>query len=239
MFNALHLDDASAELTRLLGWEIKPEIREDIQRYVKERSRYSLAFLEQTIAELPTEYALPLLDIAAEQMPRSRGIFVEILRAPSEPEIKTKSVKALHGTWKDPSEIRQLLVPLVKASHDELRINAIRGVADAAPQHIARVLGPSFTGELMSRPDEEVRELTNLYLQHGGEDAIRKFEELIHRRGLVVADSEQELAVMLAKTLARNTSPQARRIIGEVAKDWRVPGKIRNTCKELAQLMGI
>lgn len=236
MFNALHLDEASEELVRLLGWDVKDEVREDVIRFLRERSRYGLGFLRETIFEIPTEHAQPLIDIVVRWMPKSRRILLDMVKRPVEPEIKAKAIRALSGTW-TVEEARLILTPLLKATNDEVRIAALRGFADAAPDQVAATLAPLFTSELAERPDEEIREIASLFIRYGGERAIEKLRELIHVRGPLVGEAERELAATMAKMAARAPSPEVIALLKTVGKDFLVPGKVRKTCKELVSLL--
>src|SRR5690606_7638657 len=105
--------------------------------------------------------------------------------------------------------------------------------------HVVRVLGPMLNEKLRQRPENEVRLLVTLYVQHGKQAAVDSLKAMIHRRG-VVGESEQELAVVIVRALVR-TPPEAREEISQllegVAKDWLVPGRIRSTSKEVAGLL--
>jgi hypothetical protein len=236
MFNALHLDNASEELVRLLGWDVNAEVRDDVVRFLRERSRYGLGFLKDTIFEIPPEHAQPLLDIIIRWMPKSRKILVQMVQRDVEPEIKQKAIRALSGTW-TPDEAKFILSPLLKASNDQIRIAALRGFADAAPDQVAATLAPLFTPELAQRPAEETREIASLFLRYGGERAVDKLRELIHVRCPLVSEDQRELAATMAKMAARAPSPEIIELLRSVAKDFLVPGKVRNTCKELVSLL--
>ncbi len=236
MFNALHLDSASEELVRLLGWDVKPEVREDVVRFLRERSRYGLGFLKEAIFEIPTEHARPLLDIVIRWMPKSRKILLQMVKRDVEPELKTMAIRALSGTW-TAEEAKFILSPLLKASNDQIRIAALRGFADAAPDQVAGTLAPLFTPELAQRPAEETREIASLFIRYGGDRAIEKLRELIHVRGPLVGEAERELAATMAKMAARAPSPEVIDLLKTVSKDFLVPGKVRNTCKELVGLL--
>lgn len=241
MFNALHLEEGTGLLVELLGWDISSEVREDVVRYLRERSRFGLSFLKGRLSKLPLEHATPLLDLVIEQMPQSRPLLIEVLTSPVEPAMKIKVLKALAGTWRESTELRDILVPYLDASNSALRMVALQSFSDSAPSHVVRVLGPMLTEKLRQRPEEEVRLLITLYVQHGKQAAVDSLKTLIHRRG-VVGDSEQELAVVIVRALVRTPS-EAREEISQllegVAKDWLVPARIRSTSKEVASLLQV
>lgn len=237
MFNALHLDEPSASLAQVVGWDIDDEARQDILRYLKERSRYGFGFLEEAILDLSDEYADPVFEIIEAGMPRSRPILIKILSAELTPPLKAKAMAILAGTWEDAIEVRDLVVPLVKSSHSELRIEACKAVAEATPQHIVRVMGPLFSDSLRKRPEEEVRELSKLFVEKGGKGAVDKLTELVHRRGLTTSEQERELAVTIVRSLIRTPHPSVISMLDTVAKDWLVPQRIRSTCKEIYDIL--
>lgn len=236
MFNALHLDEASEELSRLLGWDVKPEVREDVIRFLRERSRYGLGFLKDTIFEIPPEHAQPLMDIVIRWMPKSRKILLQMVKRDIEPELKQKAIRALSGTWTE-DEAKFILSPLLRASNDGVRLAALRGFADAAPDQVAGTLAPLFTPELAQRPAAETREIASLFIRYGGDRAIEKLRELIHVRGPLVSEDQRELAATMAKMAARASSPEVIDLLKTVSKDFLVPGKVRSTCKELVGLL--
>lgn len=240
MFNALHLEEATGLLVELLGWDVPADVRDDVVRYVRERSRYGLGFLAGgRLAKLSLEHALPLVELVKQHMPQSRPVLIELLASPVEPALKIEALKILQGTWREATELRDVLVPFLEASNSELRMIALQSFADAAPSHVVRVLGPMLTEKLRQRPEEEVRLLVTLYVLHGKQAAVDGLKALIHRRG-VVGESEQELAVVIVRALVR-TPAEAREDIAQllegVGKDWLVPGRIRSTCKEVAGLL--
>ncbi len=236
MFNALHLNSASEELVRMLGWDVETEVRKDVLRYLKERSRYGVGFLREPILELETEKALPLVDIAVHRMPKSRDLLLDIITKPCEPELKTRAVQAMSGHW-SAEEAEAILGPLLEASNEKLRVASLRGLADAAPDRVKNMLAPLFNNDLAKRPENEVREMASLYLQVGKKEALDQMRELIYKRGVIVSEADRELAVLMAKMIARSPTPGVVELLTEVGADWRVPGKIRSTCKELADLM--
>ncbi|MFU8805184.1 MAG: hypothetical protein ACNA8W_15320 [Bradymonadaceae bacterium] len=236
MFNALHLEEATGELVNLLGWNLGDEAREDILRYVRERARYGLGFIQHALLTLPAEHATPLLELAVAAMPRSRPMLVEVLRGDAEPPMKARALAALHGTWTENSEIRDILVPLVGASHSELRLIALRSFAQASPQHVARVVGPMLNDSLRKRPEDEVREFVHTYATLGKQEAVETLKGLLQRRGLV-GEAEQELGITIARALIRTTHPAIIAMLESIAKDWLVNGRIRATCKEIVELL--
>jgi hypothetical protein len=237
MFNALHLEEASAELVRSLGWDLAEDAREDLVRYLRERVRFGHAFLEESIAEVPPEHVGPMLEIVAAGMPATRSIALKMLSDAQDPALKARALELLDGTWTSPIEIRDVLVPLVQSTHSATRLTAARSLCKAAPQHVVRVFSPLFSDELRRRSEEEVRELALLFVKHGGKEATAKLQELIHRRGLTTSESERELAVTVARALIRTPHPAVIEMLDEVAKDWLVPQRIRSTCKEIADLL--
>lgn len=237
MFNALHLDQASEGLARVVGWNIDEEAREDLLRYLRERSRYGFDFLEDTILEIPDELAEPIFEILEEGMPHSRPILIKVLGGEVTPPMKARALGILRGTFEDSREVRDLVMPLVKSSHSELRLTACHAAAEAAPQHIVRVMGPLFSDEMRRRPEEEVRELAQLFVSTGGKEAVETLKELVHRRGIATSEQERELAVTVARALIRTPHPAVIKMLDDVAKDWLVPQRIRSTCKEIAGML--
>ena len=51
------------------------------------------------------------------------------------------------------------------------------------------------------------------------------------------SEPEERLAIDLATMLARSPNAQIVQMLAEIGKDWKVPAKIRNTCKELSELL--
>lgn len=239
MFNALHLEEASKDLATVVGWNMDDEAREDIIRYLKERARYGFDFLEETILEIPTEVIDPILEILEEGMPNSRPLLIRILTSNREPPLKARALRAIGNTWIDPSEVRMILVPLVQATHSELRLEAVRQIANSVPQHVYRVCEPLFSDQLRGRTEDEVREMTLLFIQYGGAPAIEKLRELIHRRGLTTTEQERELAIRVTRALLRSPQPAIIEMLEGVAKDWLVPQQIRSACKEVAEMLNL
>lgn len=235
MFNALNLEQASGELAKTLAWDLQDEVRKDVLRYLNERSKYSVSFLQEAVFTLPEDRVGPILDILMNRMPKSKDILLAILEHPSEPPLKIRAVNALSGHW-NPQEAEGVLVPFLTASHAGLRLAALRGLADAAPTILPKQLGPLFSTSAASRPEEEVREMAALYLRHGGPAALAQLRELIHKRG-IVSSADIDLATLLAKVIARNPQAGVIEMLTEIGGDWLVAGKIRSTCKELANLM--
>ncbi|MEZ4462353.1 MAG: hypothetical protein R3E66_22035 [bacterium] len=210
-------------------------MRRDVLRYLAERSKYSVAFLREAVFELPPDRVGPILEILTQRMPRSKDILLEVVSQPSEPDLKIKTLTALSGHWTE-GEAEKVLVPFLKASHVGLRIAALRGLADADAKSLPKHLGPLFDSGVASRPEEELREMATLYLKHGGPRALAQMRELIYKRG-IVGSADIELAVLMAKMIARNPQPGVFELLDEVGSDWLVAGKIKSTCKELASLM--
>lgn len=239
MFNALHLEEASKDLATVVGWNMEDEAREDIIRYLKERSRYGFDFLEETILEIPSEVIGPILEILEEGMPSSRPLLIRLLTSNREPPLKARALRAIGNTWIDPSEVRMILVPLVQATHSELRLEAVRQIANSVPQHVYRVCEPLFSDQLRGRSEDEVREMTLLFVQYGGAAAVEKLRELIHRRGLTTTEQERELAIRVTRALLRSPQPAIIEMLEGVAKDWLVPQQIRSACKEVAEMLNL
>lgn len=235
MFNALHLDDASVELARMVGWDLDDEVLEDITRYLRERSRYGLGFIADAIFEIPPEKTKPLLDIARAHLPRSRPIFLKLLNEPVEPALKAVAIQSLAGHIK-PEEAKRYLSPLLRASNDDVRLAALRGLADAAPDLLVPTIAPLMNDKLRQKPEDEVRDLAQLFVKHGGPAAITKLKSLI-QVGKLASETERDLAVMLATILARNANPQVIEMLEETAKDWKINGKVRATCKDLVDIL--
>lgn len=238
MFNALHLDSATEQLAYVVGWNLEEEARGDFVRYLKERSRYGFDFLMVPITKIEEEYLGPVFEILEGGMPKSRDVAIELLKSEVTPPVKARAMQILAGSWSDSIEVRDLVVPLVSSTHSELRLEACRAVAESTPQHIVRVMGPLFSDQLRKRPDEEVRELAQIFVQKGGKDAVAKIKEIVHRRGLTTSEQERELAVTVAKALIRAPHPAVIKMLDEVSKDWLVPQRIRSTCKEIAGMLG-
>jgi hypothetical protein len=236
MFNALGLEEASSGLVELLGWEINEEARDDILRYVQERARRDPAFLQEALPKIPGDKAGPLVEILVKAMPRSRPMLVDLIQQEMEPPVKVQMLRALRGTWTEATEIRDVLLPLVKSSHSRLRLTAAESLAEAAPQHVYRVLEPMFSSQLTKRPDEEVGELVRIFVEASGPRGVSRLQELVQRRG-IVSDEEQELAITIVRSLIKSPSPPVVELLKTVAKDWLVAGKIRNTCKEIVDLL--
>ncbi|TXD39202.1 hypothetical protein FRC98_02035 [Lujinxingia vulgaris] len=236
MYNALHLEAASEGLVEVLGWNLEDETRDDILRYIRQRARRGLDFIERALPRVSGERAEPLVDLLAEMMPRSRALLLEIVRGQMEPPIKLKALKAMRGTWGDVNEVRDVLVPLVRGSHSGLRLEALQALAAAMPAHVLRVVEPLLDTKLAKRPEEEVRELVGVLIKHGGAPAVEKLRELVQRRG-IVAEEEQELAVAIVRAMIKSPTPEVVALLNDVAKDWLVAGRIRSTCKEVVELI--
>ncbi|RAL25471.1 hypothetical protein DL240_04465 [Lujinxingia litoralis] len=236
MYNALHLEAASEGLIEVLGWDLEDEARDDILRYVRQRARRGLDFIERALPRVAGERAAPLVELLVGLMPRSRPLLLDVIKGQMEPSLKLKALVALRGTWSDVNEVRDVLVPLVRGSHSGLRLEALRALAAATPAHVLRVVEPLLDARLARRPDEEVRELVGVLVAHGGPAAVEKLRELVQRRG-IVADEEQELAVAIVKAMIKSPTPEVVQLLEAVAKDWLVAGRIRSTCKEIVELM--
>ena len=102
-----------------------------------------------------------------------------------------------------------------------------------------RVLGPLFNAELRGRPEEEVRELTHLLVTKGGKDGVEQLRGVIQVRGLTSTEAERELAITVARALVRTPVKPVFDLLKEIANDWRVTGRIRNTCKEIVDMMSM
>lgn len=235
MFNALHLDDASIELARMLAWDLDEEVTTDVVRYLRERSKYGLGFVMEAILELPPDQTKPLLQIARAHLPRSRPIFLKLLQDPVEPELKAIAVQALSGHI-EPAEAKKFLSPLLRASNDDVRVAALRGLADAAPELVVPTIAPLFNDKLKDKPEDEIRELTTLFVKSGGPSALTKLKSFI-QIGKLAGEGDVKVALLMAKTIARNANPQTLQILEETAKDWKVHGKVRTACKELAEIL--
>lgn len=236
MFNALHLGPASTELVRLLAWDIPEDVEKDVKRFLMERSKYGVGFLKQAIFEVPAEKAKPLVEIAVARMPKSKDVILEIITQPAEPEIKVMALRSMSGHWDSPDQAAELLTPLLTASHEGIRIAALRGLADANPSKLFPLLSGMLNNQLAKKSENEAKQIALLFLQLGGAQALVEMKELIHKRG-VVSESDRDLAVLLAKLIARNPQPGVVELLTEVANDWLVPGKIKSTCKELSDLL--
>ncbi len=235
MFNALQFDSVNRDIIQMLAWSLSDEIVLDLTRYLRERSKFNLQFLMEGVFELEPQFTTPLLEIAREHMPRSRPIFIKLLQTPVEPELKVHAVQALAGHIK-PDEAKKLLSPLLRASNDKIRLAALRGLNDAAPQMVAASLAPMMNDKLRERPEEEVREMATLFVKHGGQLAVEKTKELI-QVGKFAGDKEREVALLLVKVLARDASAVAIEILTETAKDWKIHGKVRTACQEFLDIL--
>ncbi len=236
MFDALKLNQASTALAELLAWELEEEARQDVIRYLRKQARYGLGFVEEALPKLPGDKAGPLVQIVTRKMPESRPILVDLLSMQVEAGLKLKALRALRGTWEDPTEIRDHLVPLIRGSNSELRIEAVTSLGESAPQHVYRVLEPLFTPKLAKRPDDEVATLVSVFVTKGRTKAVKRLEELVKRRGMV-SDAEKELAVKIVQALIKVPTPAIIELLESVAGDWLVAGRIRSTCKEIVELL--
>jgi len=235
MFNALHLDIANRDIIPMLAWDLNEEVVLDLQRYLRERSRYGLQFIMDGIFELPPEKNMPLIEIARDHLPRSRPIFIKLIQNPTEPATKVVAVQALAGHLK-PEEAKQLVGPLLRASNDKLRMAALRLLSDAAPKFVAATIAPLMNESLREKPEEEVRELSTLFVKLGGELAVQKMKDLV-QVGKFANEKERDLALLLVKVLARDASPKAIEILSETAKDWKLHGQVRQAAQELVDIL--
>ncbi len=238
MFDALHLDKASMTLVTVLGWELEDDTRQDIMAYIRKQAGFGLDFLRDAINHVSEDQVDSVLEILIGRMPESRDLLIEQLQADHTPAVKTRILEALRGTWEDAREIRDLLVPMLEASNVPLQMEAIRNFTEAAPQHVPRVMGPMIDNRLRKRPEEEVREIITLFVKHGRGAAVDHLESLIRRRGMVGV-SEQELAVVIIRALVNSRQPQVVKLLQSISKDWLVPKRIRNNCKEVADLLSM
>ena len=236
MFNALNLDEATVQLTHAIGWDLEPETQLDILRYLKEQSRHGLGFIEAAIFDIPPEKTEPLLQLLQARLPTSMPILKTLVQRPSAPEIKAFAINALAGTW-TPDDIPTTLVPCLELSHEGIRLAALRAIANTDSDQAVRIVSAMFDNTLSQRGSEEIREIAEIYVRYGGPSAITKIKSLIQVKGMIVSESDINLAINLATMLARNPNPQIISILVEVSKDWRAPAKIRSTCKELSELL--
>lgn len=236
MFDALHLDKASMSLVTVLGWNLDEEARQDILAYIKKQAGFGLDFLRDALNDVPDEQVEAVLEILIDRMPKSREILVDVLGQDYEPPVKVRVLEALRGTWENPREIRDTLVPFLEASNSDLQLEAIRNFTEAAPQHIPRVMGPMISSGLRKRPEDEVREIVGLFVKHGRAKAVEHLESLIRKRGVVGMEA-QELAVTIARALINSRQPAVIELLEDIAGDWLVPKRIRNNCRDVAELL--
>ena len=236
MFDALNLEHPSKQLTGLLAWDLSEEARTDIVRYIRKQARGDLGFLEEALPELPGDKVGPIIDILDDAMPRSRSILVDLLSREVEPPVKLRALNVVDGTWEESTEIRDCLVPLIEANHTELRVEAARQLGEAAPQHVYRVLESQFTPELAGRPDNEVEQLLRVFVEHGGEKAVSRLEDLVQRKKLA-NEEDVELAVKIVNALIKKPTRQIVDLLESTANSWTVAGPIRSTCKEVLELI--
>ncbi|MFP4597806.1 MAG: hypothetical protein ACLFVJ_06120 [Persicimonas sp.] len=236
MFDALHLEKASMNLVTVLGWNLDDEAREDIMAYIRKQAGFGLDFLRDAARDLPTEQIGSVLNILIDKMPESRPILMELLEEDHATRIKIRILEALRGTWEEPREIRDVLVPYLESSNVELQLEAIRNFTEAAPQHVPRVMGPMIDNRLRKRPEEEVREIVTLFVKYGRAKAVDHLESLIRRRGMV-GTNEQELAVIIIRALVNSRQPTVIKLLESISGDWLVPKRIRKNCKEVADLL--
>jgi hypothetical protein len=236
MFNALHLDDVNRDVLLLLGWGLEEETQDDLAAYLKQRTRFGMQWLMDGILELPAENTGRLIEIAKENMPRSRPIFLKILQTPVDPSLKAAAISGMAGHIK-PEEAKRYLSPLLRGGNPKTRIVALRCLSDTAPKMVPATVAPLMNVEkLKDRPEEEVRELATLFVKYGGENAVRKLKEMIHV-GKLSGEKERELALMLVKILARDATPVSIAILAETAKDWKLHNQVRQAAKELVEIL--
>ncbi|MFW5967422.1 MAG: hypothetical protein ACOCV2_07885 [Persicimonas sp.] len=236
MFDALQLESAPMDLVAVLGWDLDEKAREDILSFIRKQASFDLDFLEEAIEELPSEQVVPLLEILFDRMPESRPLLIAMLGKEHPPVVKKRVLEGLRGTWEDPTEIRDVLVPLLEASESELQMEAIRSFTEAAPQHVPRVMSPMIDKRLRKRPDEEVREIISLFVKHGRSKAVDHLESLLRKRGMV-STADQELAVTIARALVNSRQKPVIELLESVASDWLVPKRIRRSCSDAAELL--
>lgn len=236
MFDALGLQQANDELVQLLAWELDEETRTDVVRYIRKQARGDLGFIEDALPTIPGDKAGPLVEILEQAMPKSRSILAGMLDQQAEPALKVRILKALHGTWEDPTEIRDRLVPLVRKGSSQLRIQAAQSLADAAPQHVYRVLEPMFTPKLTRRPDDEVEVLLKIFIRHGSTQAVNHLEGLVKRKKLA-NEEDVALAETIVRALIKSPTPAVIKLLESTAGDWMVAGPIRSSCKEVLKLL--
>lgn len=237
MFDALHLEEAALELARLLAWDLEEDVRDDVLRFVRKQARNDLGIIEEALELVPGDNADPLVEILERAMPKSRPILVKLVGDEVEPALKVRALKALEGTWEDPTEVRDYLVPLVKGTHSQLRVLAAQSLGEATPKHVYRVMEPLFTSKLTARPEEEVVELMRVFVAKGGGEAIDKLEELLKRKKGVSSEEEQDLAVKIIQALIKAPTPKIVQMLESVAGDWLVAGRIRSECKDAVELI--
>lgn len=238
MFDALHLNRANPGIAIVLGWELADDARRDIMAYLKKQAGLKPDFLREALSAVPEDQFDTVLDLVVDALPRTRSILLEQLNEPEAAANRAKILRALRGSWKDVAEIREQLIPLLDEEDSEVQLEALRSFCEAAPQHVNRVVAPMIDDRLRKRPEEEVREMVDLFVRHGGAEATKHLDSLIRRRGVVGA-SEQELAVEIARALIRSRTPAVVELLQSIAKDWLVPKRIRSTCKEVADLLSL
>ena len=236
MFDALGLEEATKGLAELLEWDLDDEARNDIVRYIQKQARRDIGFIEEALPAVSGEKAGPLIDILVATMPKSRPILLGLLKRRDDGEIKVRALRALRGSWEDPTEVRDYLVPLIEDSESKVRIAAANHLGEAAPQHVYRVLEPHFTPKLAKRSEEEVAEWVSVFVNKGRQKAVKRLEELVKRRG-VVSENQIELAVVIVRALIKAPNPAIMELLRNVAGDWLVAGRIRSTCKEVVELL--
>ena len=68
-------------------------------------------------------------------------MMLDLISRPTAPEIKAFAIKSLAGTW-TADEARSMLVPLLDASSEPVRIASMEMVAEVMPDRVAGFLTP-------------------------------------------------------------------------------------------------
>lgn len=236
MLDALHLSKAALNLVSVLGWDLEADARQDIMAYIRKQANTNPAFLAEALASAADSQVDTILELLFLYLPQTRPVLVAQLRAPRNPASRKKVLAQLRGTWQDPAEVRDILMPLLTDADLDLQLEAMRQFCEATPQHVPRVITPLIDNRLRKRSEEHVREIIGLFVTYGGPDAVKHLDSLIRRRGVVGA-SEQELAVEIARALIRSPQPQVVELLKSIAGDWLVAKRIRSVCKEVADLL--
>lgn len=236
MLDALHLNKAALNLVSVLGWELAADARQDIMAYIRKQAGANPAFLTEALASAPDSQVDAILELLFSYMPQTRPVLIEQMRTPRKPASRRLVLEQLRGTWQDPGEVRDILLPLLTETDFDLQLEAMRQFCAAVPQHVPRVITPLIDNRLRKRSEEHVREIVGLFVAYGGPDAVQHLDSLIRRRGVVGA-SEQELAVEIARALIRSPQPQVIELLQSIAGDWLVAKRIRGVCKEVVDLL--
>ncbi len=237
MFDALDLVKADVEVVKLLAWQLDEDAKADVVRYIRKQARRDLEFIKQALPEIPGEKTGPLVNIIKQGMPKTRPILLDMLDLQMEPSAKAEILRALHGTWEDPTEIRDRLVPLVKSGGSPQRVEAARSLGEAAPQHVYRVLEPMFTPQLTKRPTEEVEVFLKVFVEAGRAKAVRRLEDLVQCKKLA-NDEDVELAQTIVQSLIKSPTPAVIKLLESTANSWTVAGPVRSTCENVLDLLG-